>query len=298
VARPAAEDDQRRARRDLAVALFLSLSIHVLFAAFTGPQRLIGTSPNEAREVEDVSLKPTSISVEKFTHTAASAAKPSGSAATKQVRALDQVRTERHPAAAAAPVRAAHALGPVNGKITARTSPSGTAGKVHRAGTSPYAGPSPALTAPSNGEAAASDATARLQRVLDGIAASAAPPTPLRATPDAAAIALVARSGYDELINPPAEVVARAVAIISFKRTAGSPDSVFYVLRHRRVLGISFCTGWSIVAHPLGGGAPQTGYSTGPCRGDSAALPAWADRLPPLPSHDAPAVGPSPTPRN
>lgn len=129
--------------------------------------------------------------------------------------------------------------------------------------------------------------------MLQGIAASAAPPTPLRATPDAAEIALEARRGYDELIDPPADVVSRAIAIIAFKRTAGSPDSVVYILRHRRILGLSFCSGWSIVAHPLGGGPPVTGFSEGPCRGDGA-KPAWADHLPPIPPHDAPPATSSP----
>jgi hypothetical protein len=284
-------------RRDLAVALLLSVSIHLIAAVFFGAKRPIETLSDEIRETEEVRFRPTSVSFEppkRIEHRAAKAVAhrpPNPSVVdhsdTRRPLEVASPRAERPPALpAVSRSRAAPAAG-----ATARTiegkSPAGSVGKLDRSGTSEASAPSVAHTAAPSAEAAG-EATAKLQQMLEGIAASAAPPTPFQATPDAAAIALEARSGYDALINPPPDVVSRAVAIISFKRTAGSPDSVVYILRHRSLLGISYCTGWSIVAHPLGGGPPQTGYVTGPCRGDAAALPAWADRLPPLPAHDAP----------
>ncbi len=293
------ESDRRRARRDVARALLLSATMHLMAGALVGPARLTALSPSQARETEDVSLRPISIGFGLPKRISPTAARRGAVSALPRRVANDRSsvvapvqvpssRSGRKVSEHAAELRKAGLGTPAKGK-----SPPSDAARVQRLETGADGGPFPAQTSSSSADSARK-ATLNLQHMIDEIAASAAPATPLRATPDAAAISLEARKGYEELIDPPPEVVSRAIAIISFKRTSSRPDSVVYILRHHRFLGISFCSGWSVVAHPLGGGPPETGFINGPCRGD-AELPAWADRLPHVPSRDAPGA-PSPGP--
>jgi len=279
---------RERRRRDLAVAALLSLVLHVLAAAVLTVWRSVVPAEIDRPEIADrpgrstsitfvASARPRPTPAPQARRTAASSATPYAPA---NVTAPAASRTIPHPAESR--------THPAHPKSGSRLGPSAVPRATTLETTVEPQPAAPPAAPPASEEAAARQATAKLQSMLDAIAAQATAAPPVRATSDAAVLAHEARSGYDALIDPPADIVSRAIRIIAFKRTAGSPDSVVYILKHRRILGVSFCTGWSIVAHPLNGGVPQTGYYDGPCNGDGP-LPAWADELPRI-------AGPAETP--
>ncbi len=253
-------------RRDLAVAVLLSLALHVLAAAVLSVWRSVVPPEIDRPEIADRPGLATSITFGTLARPkpAPRARSTDGSPATRYVTT--------------------HAKAPPVPRTIPR-SPESRSYPAH-----PKIEPRLGLIAAPHATTVNDkrQATAKLQLMLDAMALQATPAPPVRATSDAEVLAHEARSGYDALIDPPADIVARAIRIIAFKRTAGSPDSVVYIFKHRKILGVSFCTGWSIVAHPLNGGVPQTGYYDGPCNGDGP-LPAWADELPRI-------AGPAETP--
>jgi hypothetical protein len=88
-----------------------------------------------------------------------------------------------------------------------------------------------------------------------------------------------AEAEYNGKLAPPPEVLQHALYVVNRRRTASEADSVTYVLKKLHIFGFSICTGWRVVAHPLSGGAPDSGYVFGPCGGDQFAPP-WATSLP------------------
>jgi hypothetical protein len=104
----------------------------------------------------------------------------------------------------------------------------------------------------------------------------------------------VARAEADYLgrLAPPPSVLAKAIAVVSRRRTAAEPDSVTYVLKRVRIFGFEICTGWQVVAHPLGGGPPDSGYAFGPCSSSQFQPPPWEPAT--LPPHPPPAASPAP----
>jgi hypothetical protein len=109
-----------------------------------------------------------------------------------------------------------------------------------------------------------------------------------RSTVDYGGIKQMLMASYAKELAPPSDVLAKAIMVTYRRRTATSPESAIYVLKKRRFLGMEFCVGWAVIAHPLGGGPPQGYYVVAPCGGSSDA-PAWSSVLP------SPAV-PSPPP--
>ena len=102
---------------------------------------------------------------------------------------------------------------------------------------------------------------------------------------DLRAAILRAEADYLGKLAPPPEVLRKAIAVVYGRRTGSSPDSVTYILAKHRILGFQICTGWRVVAHPIGGGPPEGGYVFGPCGGDTLDAPPWATiTLPPHPS--------------
>jgi hypothetical protein len=87
-----------------------------------------------------------------------------------------------------------------------------------------------------------------------------------------------AEAEYNQRLAPPPSVLERALYIVNGTRTANQPDSVTYVLKQYRILGFQICVGWRIVAHPLGGGPPDSYYAFGACNGAEFAPP-WAHGL-------------------
>lgn len=96
---------------------------------------------------------------------------------------------------------------------------------------------------------------------------------------------LRAEAEYLGKLAPPPEVLHKALYLVYRKRTDQEPDSVTYVLKKVNILGLKICTGWRVVAHPLGGGPPDGYYVFGPCTSNTLDAPPWATvTLPPHPS--------------
>jgi hypothetical protein len=76
-----------------------------------------------------------------------------------------------------------------------------------------------------------------------------------------------AKTEYYKNAAPPQSVLDHALEIVHQRDMLGGPPAIVYILKRQRIFGIEICTGWK-VEQPSGGGAPQGGYTFGPCGGD------------------------------
>jgi hypothetical protein len=108
-----------------------------------------------------------------------------------------------------------------------------------------------------------------------------------------------AESEYLGKLAPSPEILRKALYVVNRRRTTAEPDSVMYVLKKLNIFGFKICTGWLVVAHPMNGGAPESGYAFGACNSSQFEAPPWATAT--LPPHETPsplpAALPSPSPR-
>jgi len=56
---------------------------------------------------------------------------------------------------------------------------------------------------------------------------------------------------YDQKLAPPPSVLARAFGIVRISRTLRRPASVTYIVERKTFLGIPYCVGWRVTAHPF-----------------------------------------------
>jgi hypothetical protein len=75
------------------------------------------------------------------------------------------------------------------------------------------------------------------------------------------------KADYYKNAAPPQSVLDHALEIVHQNGLLGGPPSIVYIIKRQRIFGILICTGWK-VEQPAGGGAPQGGYTFGPCGGD------------------------------
>jgi hypothetical protein len=82
-------------------------------------------------------------------------------------------------------------------------------------------------------------------------------------------------------VAPPQSVLDHAIAVV---RQHGvlldASSSIVYIIKRQRIFGFNICTGWKI-SYPVGGGAPQGGYTVGPCSGEAFAPSGGLPTLPP-----------------
>jgi len=86
-------------------------------------------------------------------------------------------------------------------------------------------------------------------------------------TNDLAAAIAQAEADYFKAAAPPADVLAKALYVVTRNASLFEPARIMYVLKKRRIFGFAICTGWLVEPHPPGGGAPAGWYTVGPCTG-------------------------------
>jgi hypothetical protein len=92
-----------------------------------------------------------------------------------------------------------------------------------------------------------------------------------------------AQEDYFKAAAPPPEVLAKALYIVRQRGSLVGPSSIVYILKRQRIFGIEICTGWKI-EQESGGGAPQGGYTFGPCGGEQFTPAGGLPTLPPKPA--------------